>query len=284
MRFGAPLFEQWKNPEQWIDLLKAKGYTAAYCPVGLDANDSEIAEYAHAAQENDIVIAEVGAWSNNPMHPDKAVADAGFAGTVRSMVLAEKLGALCCVNVAGNRGDIWDGHSALNLTQETFDRIVAFVVRLLDEVKPTKTTFSLEMMPWMFPTTAEETLKLIRAVDRPGFSAHLDLVNITCSPRLYYENAAMTRHCFKTLGRLVHSVHAKDIVLRDKLTVHLDEVRPGLGYFDYKALLGSVMEYCPEAPVLLEHLPSAEEYDLAAAYVRGVAASIGIEMPMPGRT
>lgn len=279
MRFGMPLFGTWKNPDEWLGLLRAKGCNAAYCPVGLDASDVEVTEYASAARQHDIVIAEVGAWLNNPLHPDRDVAEKGFAGIVKSMVLAEKIGARCCVNVCGSRGEVWDGPHRLNLTAETFGRIVAFVNRLLDEVKPASTSFTLEMMPWMFPTTAQEMLDLIHAVGRPGFAAHVDLVNITCSPRLYFENAGMTQECFRLLGGMVRSVHLKDILLAEQLTVHLDEVRPGLGGFDHGALLSSVAATCPDAPVLLEHLPDEREYDLAAAHVRGIARSLGIAMP-----
>ena len=281
MRFGAPLYGEFKGPEGWIKELRKQGYDAAYCPVQLGASDAEIQEYARAAAENDIVISEVGAWNNNPLHPDPTVAEAGFAGVVRAMVLAEKIGAECCVNVCGSRGELWDGPHPLNLTQETFDRIVAYVKRLLDEVKPIKTAFSLEMMPWMFPTTAVENLALIEAVNSPAFVAHLDLVNITCSPRLYFENGNMVRESFRVLGKHIKSVHAKDIILREKLTTHLDEVRPGLGGFDYKALLTCVEETNKEIPVMLEHLPSAEEYTLAAAYVRGVAAELNIKICQP---
>ncbi len=276
MRFGAPLFDRWTDPQGWVDALRRRGYDAAYCPVGLDASDAQIEDYHHAAAENDIIIAEVGAWLNNPLHPDPAVAEQGYRGLVQAMLLAEKIGAGCCVNVCGSRGEVWDGPHPLNLTQETFDRIVAYVHRLLDEVRPRRTAFSLEMMPWMFPTTAQENLDLIDAVGRPGFVAHVDLVNITCSPRLYYESGRMIAEAFATLGSRIKSVHAKDIVLREQLTTHLDEVRPGLGGFDYRALLTAVQATDPGIPVMLEHLSSQQDYDLAAEYVRGVAAELGL--------
>ncbi len=279
LRLGMPLYGSWKSPEEWLKLLAAKGCNAAYCPVGVDASDAEIMEYAAAARQHDIVIAEVGAWVHNPLHPDSVVAEHGFAGLVKALTLAEKIGARCCVNVAGSCSTRWDGPHALNLTRETFDRIVAYLRRLMAEVNPIKTAYSLEMMPWMFPTTAQEMLDLVVAVNHPGFAVHVDLVNITVNPRLYYENAAMTRECFRLLGGMVRSVHAKDILLAEDLTVHLSEVRAGLGGFDHAALLSSVMEHCPDAPVMLEHLPDEREYDLAAEHIRSVAKMLGIAMP-----
>jgi sugar phosphate isomerase/epimerase len=281
MRFGAPLFGGWKSPEGWVGLLQAKGFDAAYCPVGLDATVDEIREYRQAAAENGIVISEVGAWENNPLHPDREMAESGYRGLVRSLLLAEAIGARCCVNVAGSRGELWYGHHLLNLTQETFESIVAYVKRLLGEVNPVNTFFCLEMSPWMFPTTSGETLSLIQAVGLPGFAVHLDIVNITMSPRLYYENADTTHDCFNKLGPLVRSIHAKDITLEADLLVHLNEIRPGLGGFDYRALLKNVQEFSPDAPLMLEHLANEAEYDKAADYVRSVAASLNISMPLP---
>ena len=45
------------------------------------------------------------------------------------------------------------------------------------------------------------------------------------------------RECFALLGPQIVGVHAKDILLRPNLTVHLDEVRPGLGGLDYAVFL-----------------------------------------------
>ena len=34
-----------------------------------------------------------------------------------------------------------------------------------------------------------------------------------------------------------------------------------------------------DTPLMLEHLPSAEEYDLAAQHVRSVAREVGVAIP-----
>ena len=80
------------------------------------------------------------------------------------------------------------------------------------------------------------------------------------------------------LGPAIKSCHAKDTILRQQLTVHIDEVRPGLGTLDYPALLHGLVQLDPDMPLMLEHLPSQEEYRAAAAYVREVAHQEGIAL------
>ena len=53
----------------------------------------------------------------------------------------------------------------------------------------------------MYPDTADSYLRLIEAIDRKGFAAHLDPVNVICSPQLYYRNGEVIREWFDKLAR-----------------------------------------------------------------------------------
>ncbi len=64
--------------------------------------------------------------------------------------------------------------------------------------------------------------------------------------------------------------------LEGKLTVHLDEVRLGLGGLDLRAYLQGIYDLPHQPPMMLEHLPSAEEYDLARKYLVDLAEDMGI--------
>jgi sugar phosphate isomerase/epimerase len=277
VRLGAPIAGPFESPEAWVAAVRARGYRAAYCPLTSDADDATVAAYARAAQAADIVIAEVGAWSN-PLSPDPQTRAAAIERCTRSLDLAERIGARCCVNIAGSRGHKWDGPHRADLTEETFALIVETVQGIIDAVRPTRTRFVLEPMPWMYPDSPDSYLRLIAAIDRPGIGAHLDPVNWISSPQRYFANGDLIRESVAKLGPMVVAVHAKDILLRDELTVHLDEVRPGLGQLDYVTLLHELDRLDPDLPLLLEHLPSQEEYDLAAAYVRSVAQAEGIRL------
>ena len=99
---------------------------------------------------------------------------------------------------------------------------------------------------------------------------HLDPVNLINSPQRYFHNAAFLRECFALLGPQIVGVHAKDILLRQNLTVYLDEVRPGLGGLNYRVFLEEMGKLPSNTPFMLEHLPSEGEYQLAAEFVRRV--------------
>jgi len=277
MRLGGPIFEETDSPELWATAVKTAGYRAAYCPVSPEADDETVGAYAAAASKADIVIAEVGAWSN-PLGPDAAEAAAAMEKCKASLALADKIGARCCVNIAGSCSNKWDGPDAADLTEETFDRIVSVVRDIIDTVKPTRSFYTLETMPWMYPDSPDAYLRLIRAIDRKGFAVHLDPVNLVCSPQRYFANEHLIEECFEKLGEHIRSCHAKDILLHDNLTVHLDEVRPGQGNLDYTTFLRCLNRLDPDIPLMLEHLPGEEEYSAGASHIRGVAAKEGFSL------
>lgn len=276
MRLGGPVSGPFESPEQWIAAVQERGYRAAYCPLAPDADDATVAAYAAAASRADIVIAEVGAWSN-PLSSDAATRSAALDRCIGGLDLAERIGARCCVNIAGSRGEKWDGPHPADLTDDTFALIVDTVRQIIDAVKPTRAAYTLEPMPWMYPDSAQSYARLIDAIDRPAFAVHFDPVNIISSPQRYFGHVALVREFVDLLGPKILSVHLKDIIMRPSLTVHLDEVRPGLGGLDYRALLPELERIGPDTPVLLEHLPAEEEYRAAAAHVRAEMRAVGLK-------
>jgi sugar phosphate isomerase/epimerase len=187
------------------------------------------------------------------------------------LLLAEQIGARCCVNIAGSRGAKWDGPCPEDLSEAAFDMIVESVREIIDAVRPKNTFYTLETMPWMYPDSAESYLSLLRAIDRKQFGVHFDIVNLINCPERYFNNAVLAQDFVAKLGPHIRSCHLKDIQLGDQLTVHLDEVRLGLGGLDYPAVLHAYQQLDPDLPVLLEHLSDPKDYDLATDFIRDVA-------------
>lgn len=277
MRLGGPLFGDPATPDAWVALVRDHGYRAAFCPVQPDAPQDLVRAYAAAAKDNDILIAETGAWSN-PLSKNDAERAAALENCKKQLALADAIGAGCCVNIAGSRGKKWDGPCPEDLTRDTFDMIVETVRVIIDEVKPTRAFYTLETMPWMYPDSVDSYLELLKAIDRPLFAVHFDPVNLVSSPQRYFNNPELITDFVTRLGPHIKSSHAKDILLGDKLTVHLDEVRPGCGQLDYRTFLRELSRLPTDIPLMLEHLQEAEEYQEAARHIRGVAAQEGIDL------
>ena len=231
-------------------------------------------EKAFAAEN--VVIAEVGAWVNM-LDPDTEKRTKNFRYVAERLALSEAVGARCCVDIAGSYNPtVWYGPHPKNLSKEFFDATVENCRRLIDEVRPKRTRFTIEMMGWNIPDGPDSYLKLIKAVDRKAFGVHMDVCNGVNSPTRFYNNAGYIRECFEKLGPWIISCHAKDLDWPAELNVHFVEVIPGHGKIDYAAYLKSVAALPVDAPLMLEHLKTAAEYDEAAAYVRKIAAESGV--------
>lgn len=278
VRLGGPVFGKYQSPDEWIDALNKSNYKAAYCPVKPGSGSGEIELYKQAAEKADITIAEVGAWSN-PIDPDENKAKAAIEKCINSLQLADEIGANCCVNISGSRNpEKWAGPHKDNLTTATFDLIIETTRKIIDAVKPTNTFYTLETMPWSYPDSVESYEKLFKAIDRKQFGVHFDPVNLVISPHVYYKNGEMIKEAFSKLGPFIRSCHAKDILLLDdKLTPHLPEVRAGLGNLNYAVFLRELGKL-KNIPLMMEHLKTAEEYNKAAEYIRFVGKENNIHV------
>jgi sugar phosphate isomerase/epimerase len=275
IRLGAALPVQSEDPEAIARAYREAGYHAAVCPPARLDQPERLRAIREAFARHDVLLAEVGVW-NNLLDPDSAKRVANLEANIQALALAEELGARCCVNIAGSFNPAcWDGPHPRNLSEEAFELTVQHVRRILAAVKPQRTRYALETMPWALPDSVESYLQLIEAINLPEFGVHLDPVNLINCPSRYYDNTGLLRTCFARLGAWIVSCHAKDILLREQLTVHLDEVRPGLGALDYATYLLELDRLPGELPLIIEHLPAAEypparQHLLEVAQVNGV--------------
>ena len=276
MRLGGPVFIDSEDPEEIARAHRALNYRAGYCPHVELEDAARIRAIREAFAKHDVVIGEVGVW-NNLLDADAQKRKANLEAMKRALALADAVGALCCVNIAGSRNpERWAGPDAGNLMQDSFDQIVANARGIIDEARPKRAKLTFEMMPWCLPDSADSYLDLIKAIDRPGFAVHLDIVNIINSPRRYFDTTSVIRECFAKLGPHILGCHLKDIRLQDNLTTHLDEVMVGQGGFDITTYLLEAEKLPQQPPVLLEHLQTAEEYEQARKYIVGLAKEIGV--------
>jgi sugar phosphate isomerase/epimerase len=277
-RLGGPIFLDSDDPGVQAREHRRLGYRAAYVP-RVELHDTDrIKAIVKEFSSQDVVIAEVGAWVNM-LDPDPEKRRKNLDYVEQRLALAEEIGAICCVDIAGSYDPkIWYAPNPKNFTQEFVDATVENCRRLIDAVKPKRTKFSIEMMPYSFPSGPDEYLKLLQAVDRKAFGVHLDVCNVINSPQRMYNNGAVIGECFQKLGRWIVSCHAKDLAWEDSYQVSFREVIPGRGRIDYRTYLAELSQLPSETPLMLEHLNTATEYDEARKYVASVAGDLGLSL------
>lgn len=246
------------DPEEFAKAHKAFGYSAAYVPEVSINDTARLAAIENAFAAQDVMLAEIGIW-RNLVTPDDAVRKAHLDYAIERLAIAEAVGAKCAVSYSGSFKAGTDYASvAENSGPQAFDACVETARLVIDAVKPRRASFALEMMQFSLPDSVGSYVDLIRAVDRPTFGAHLDPVNLIMTPRVYWDNGALIRECFETLGDRLLSCHAKDIALRTEAALHFDEVQIGDGMLDYATYLRELDRMSRDVPLLLEHLDGPE--------------------------
>jgi len=276
IRLGGPAFAKADVPEAYALAHRKLGYRAAYAP-NIAINDADrIRAFTEAFAKHDVVLAEVGRWVNL-MDADATKRQQNLLSVTDGLALAEALGALCCVDIAGSfNPNSWFGPHPDNLTPKFFDAAVENARKIIDAVKPKRAKFCYEMMGWALPDTPDNYIRLIKAIDRPGFGVHLDPCNAINSPERFYRNTDLLNECFDKLGPWITSCHAKDLTWDIEMNVHFREVRPGKGTLDYTTYLRRLAALPHNPPLMLEHLPNAEEYAAGAKHIVETGTEAGL--------
>jgi sugar phosphate isomerase/epimerase len=249
--------------------------------VSLDDAD-RIRAIREAFDKHDVVIAEVGRWCNL-LEADPAKRAENLKKVTDGLALAEEIGALCCVDIAGSfNPKVWYGPHPKNVSQEFFDATVENARKIIDAVKPKRAKFSFEMMGWALPDSADSYVALIEAVDRDAFGVHLDPCNLVNSPRRLYQNTELLDECFDKLGPWIVSCHAKDVAWEVEMQVHFREVTLGTGELDYTTYLKRLAALPGDVPLMIEHMKGPEEYDKSRRYLFELAEKIGVDFGADG--
>ncbi|MCQ2538530.1 MAG: sugar phosphate isomerase/epimerase [Lachnospiraceae bacterium] len=257
-----------KSAEEWAKRHKELGCGAVVFPVSCDEPEEKIDEYVRWAKKEGLDIAEVGIW-RNALAPDEEERKKALDYSVRQLKMADRIGARCCVNIVGTSfGPIWDGAYAGNYSEEAWKQAVESIKYIIDKAEPKNTKFSIEPMPWMIPTSPEEYLKLIDAVDRDAFGVHMDMVNMINCPERYFFNTEFIEKCFTMLGDRICSCHIKDVLLREEFTFQLKECACGEGTLNLEKYAELATKADERMPMIIEHLNSDEDYLNSLKYTK----------------
>ncbi len=258
MRLGIAKTLEHHSPKEWAEKHSALGLSAVCFPVNCNAEKQKIIDYKQAANDYGLVIAEVGAWCNL-LDNDPQKAKDNLKYCLRTMEMADKIGAKCVVNISGSLSNkFWDGGAQGNYTRETFDKVVSLIQKIISVSE--NCPYTLEPMPWMIPYDVENYLAVLQAVNDSRFAVHMDAVNMIYTPKKYFFQREYLNEIFGKLGTRIVSAHLKDLKLSNRLPFQLSECAPLTGDFQTLRYLKLLEEQNKEMPVIIEHLDNTEDY------------------------
>lgn len=115
---------------------------------------------------------------------------------------------------------------------------------------------------------------MIEAVGSPAVKINLDAANMIRYEH-YWNSSAYIREGVESLGELIATCHAKDVVMHDALNLHIDECPAGEGCLNYADIIGLVeTRLGPDTYVVVEHTPLAK-LPAAMAYIKDCANQAG---------
>jgi sugar phosphate isomerase/epimerase len=217
--------------------------------------------------DNGIEICQFGAFAFNPLLPTPEAEQQVHA----QIELAAALGSKSIVFSGGsyNPVHLYCAHPD-NYTEQAIAQSADTLRPLVEKASAAGMVVSLEIHFATVLTTWAACKRMVEVMGVP-VKLNLDAANMVRFEH-YWNTVPFLREGFDIIGEHIATVHAKDIVIRDQLHLHLDECPAGEGCLDYGELLRLVdARLDPQTYVIVEHTP-LEKLPAAFAHVRAAAA------------
>jgi sugar phosphate isomerase/epimerase len=251
----------------------------AHDPAGVRAEDCR--RVRDLLAEQGIAIAQSTGYAHyhTPLiHPDGSIRAQALRTLREGLRLGSALGAGSVLVGAGslNPRGAYAPHPE-NFIPRSFDLLVDTLRQAVGMAGDSGVPLSVEGHLLTTVSSPERMLELLEAVDSPYLQATCDPVNYIGSVAEYYDTAGVLQRFLPPLAGRIACAHAKDILIGDRLTLHLDEGAPGEGNLDYGAFLRLLDQHAPGACVIVEHMP-LERIIPGVAYLRRVAEANGVDL------
>ena len=271
MRLGLGLGGQGLDSKALIEQGKAHGVSGLLMDVS-EVRKQSIADWRRQLAESGLEVMQVGGWALNPLRPtpetEQIARDA--------LAAAADLGAPCIIMGGGtkNPNHSFCGHPD-NFSDEAIAEAAAALKPLAREAEAAGLLVTLEIHFATVLCDWKACQKLIEEIASPAVKINLDAANMI-RYQDYWSSSAYIREGIESLGALIETCHAKDVVMHDALHLHIDECPAGEGCLNYADIISLVDTHLrPDTYMVVEHTP-LDKLPAAMAYIRESAAKAGV--------
>ena len=209
------------------------------------------------------------------IHPDESERRSAVRTLCAALRVARDLGARAVATGPGSmspRGP-WFPHP-YNYTPRARRQLVKSLREAAGAAEEYGVLLSVEGHQLVTLSSVRITRDVVDEVGSAWVKVEFDPVNWIALDTVYETGVAIAE-MFATLGTRIASSHVKDVVVEDRLVVHLEPCTIGAGVVDLRAQLRGMEQVDSEAPVITELAATAELAEVNALLVR-TADELGI--------
>ncbi len=243
------------------------------------ATDDDIARVAGLYEEFEFPMAQsVGNYGGGLCSDDEAERASAVDFVVQMIRFSAKLG---CPNTyfrpgSMNKSGAWLPHPE-NRSAAVFDRLIDSGKQICAVAESEGVEMAIEGGVVSPLWSAQRVRDLIDAVGSPMLKFNMDPVNFIGSIEAAYGNTELLNEFYELLPDRILGAHAKDFTLIESLLPRFEESIIGQpeSMLDQATFLQGMQRVCPDAHILIEHLPD-DKVPIAAEGLKREADEAGI--------
>lgn len=211
------------------------------------------------------------------IHPDESVRQQAVKVLSAAVRLTKELGCRGTHTGPGslNPKGAWFPHP-YNWTAQAKDQLIKSLREVAPVAEDCGVYIGMEGHVLVTLDSAESMREVLATVNSPMVRCDLDPVNWITRETVYDTGTAIT-HMADTLGDFIIGGHAKDVIIEDRLVLHITECPAGLGLLDWDVFLPRVEALNPDFPLVVEHC-STEELPRISEFLHAKAGQLGIKI------
>jgi len=271
MRLGLGLGGLGLDSGGLIDQAKAHGVSGLLMDIS-EARKQPAEDWRRQLEDNELEVVQVGAWALNPLRPTAETEQIAR----EAIAAAAELGAPCIVLGGGskNPNHSFCGHP-YNFTDAAISEAASNLKPLAQEAEAAGLVVTLEIHFATVLHDWEACRRLIDEISSRSVKINLDAANMI-RYHDYWNSSDYIRKGVESLGGMIATCHAKDVIMHDALHLHIDECPAGEGCLNYADIIGLVDAHLPpDTYMVVEHTP-LDKLPAAMDYIRESAAKAGV--------
>ena len=220
-------------------------------------SDQDIKKIKDNFNKNSLIIGQTnGRYGGDLVNPDQTIRGNCIKFVQDMCELTSKLEAPNTYLRPGsiNTNGPWLPHPE-NHTDKVFDRLINSTKEIITVAENEGVMLSLEG-GYVSPIfSAKRAKEFIDAVGSKNLGFNQDPVNFISSIEQAYNTREFLEEFFTLLGNHTLGAHLKDFTIIDTLLLRFEEEYIGSGMMDQAYFLKRMNEICPDAHILVEHIP-----------------------------